>query len=122
MKNKFLKYLYSLYKDIFFRFFIDDMIGIIPESVTEPSNEFFRRADRAFEQFLLYQSYELQKRMLDEPKRGQLYEGMLLNIRLYQKLLLNARQIKKVVMSDPDNKKKDPLIGVQEFLQRSKAK
>lgn len=115
MLNKFLKFLYNRYETKFQDFLVESMVGYIPKDVHEPTVEFLKNGSEKLEKWLMFQSYQINRRAMTDFKNTERYQGMLVNIKTF--LLISAAKKQVRITKDKEVKKeKDPLEGVQKFL------
>ncbi len=110
-----LRYIYKRYKGQFEDFFIESLIGKIPDSINEPSIEFLQNARDGMEKWLLWQSYFLQKRQVNATKEDAMrIEGMLLYIRIIMSIIY--RKGKAPSASTEVKEDASPYMGINEFM------
>jgi len=112
-----LKIIFKLYKRQLTDLFIEDLIGEIPKSVNEPATDFLKTARVPLEKWLMYQSFQLQKRAMYSPKDAPTLNGCLLYIRVIM-AIVTKEKIKKIEPESPVVEK-NPLDGVKEFMSKS---
>lgn len=119
MLNKILKFLYNKYEKQFQDFFVESLIGYIPKDVNEPAIDFLKQGSERLEKWLLYQSYYLNRKAINDLKNAERYQGMLLNIKF---LLIVSAQKRKQKQYVKEEKKEsiDPMKGVETFLKGEK--
>jgi hypothetical protein len=121
MDKKKIKSLYKKYPQLFREVIVEDIIGEIPDSKMEPAADFMATAGAKWEKWLLYMSWILQRKSVSEPTRGDFYLGMLFLTKL---LLILASKKAPPEMRPQEGrskpKEKDPLKGVEEFINQNK--
>lgn len=146
MKNRFLNYIYRKNKKFFeskinFEELYDDnshyfdilslkqFIGYIPKSVNEPALKIFEDYGEAVEKWTLWQSWYINRKLINDPLKISFYHGMM----MYIKVLNTMSRIHKKTYIMPtsteqdDKKVESPWIdkaleGIAEFKSKLKEK
>ena len=115
MLNSILRFIYKRYETKFQDFMVESLVGYIPKDVHEPTVEFLKQGSEKLEKWLLFQSYQINRRAITDFKNTERYQGMLVNIKTFL-LISAAKQQKEIPKEKEREKEEDPLVGVEKFL------
>lgn len=110
-----LKLIFKLYRKRIEELFVDEIIGIAPASIKEPVFRLLREQQEPFQKWLVWSSWNIQKRLSLE-KGSEELKGILLHIRA---LMFIANESPKTPLVEPRQEKpSDPMDGVKKFLKK----
>ncbi len=106
---------------MFYEFFLEDTIGVIPKRVSAPTSEILTTLGDKWQEWLLWQIWVLQRKSVDNPKLSDIYMGMLLELQILLKI--SVRPNPKPLRSEspagksPEEVINEALKGVDAFSQ-----
>lgn len=112
------KYLFRTHRRFFEDAFLEDQIGHIPDSIQEPVADFLSNSGSRLISWFLWQSHQIQKKMIVEPQNSEVFRGMLLEIKIL--LMVASRKKDKPKVEAITEEELDPLAGVTDFLKHGK--
>lgn len=77
-----LEKIYAENKHIFELLLIKDFTGKIPKDVTEPALKIFEEHGESFERWILWNSYYINKKAVNDPLKISLYSGMMIYLKV----------------------------------------
>ena len=87
MKNVILRFLYSKYRSHFYGYFVEEMIGDIPLSVSEPAMTFLAQGKDKLQKWVLYWIQLVQMRVVTDKKDIEIQQGMILMLKIFLNLV-----------------------------------
>lgn len=102
---------------------IKDFVGYIPKDISEPALKVFEEYGEAFERWILWQSYYINKKAVNDPLKITLYNGMMIYLKVLQVMcMVNKRTyVPKEIKSDGEVDAPwidKALSGLKEFKQQ----
>lgn len=123
MKQKFLNFIYrnnkkffedkidltDLYdknKHFFDLLTVKEFVGHIPKSVNEPALKIFEDQSEMFEKWILWQSWYLNRKVINDPVKIGFYNGMM----VYLKVLYTIARVNKKTFIPPTPIQEEPKV------------
>lgn len=103
MKELFLKWVYRRYRQYFFNFFVEETIGQIPSSVSEPSMKFLANGKDKLTRWAHYWIHIIQSRITIDKREIEQQQGMILMLKIFVNLV--NRQAPPVVRQEGEEQK-----------------
>lgn len=72
-----LREIYNAHKSEFESFLVEDFTGYIPKEISEPTLKIFKEHGESFQKWILWQSYYINKKALNDIPNLQKYNGMM---------------------------------------------
>lgn len=111
-----LRFIFKRYRTQFENFFVEELIGDAPADVKAPVFDLLKQQRDPFMKWLVWNSWNIQKRMANDENRDVL-RGVLLFIRV----LMSIAGKESIVHEAPkDEKKLDPMTGIEKFKEMRK--
>ena len=107
MKRTILKLIFDKYRNYFFAFFVEEMVGSIPEHVQEPAMQFLANGREKMTKWILYWVNILQQRITTDKREIEVQQGMILMLKIFLNLVLKQpkprqREVPAKVEPKPD--------------------
>lgn len=120
IKRADLTELFENNKHFFELLLIKDFVGYIPENVNEPALKAFEDNGDAIEKWILWQSWYINRKALNDPTKILFYNGMMVYLKVLYTLANVNKKFKAPVINRQDTKVEIPWIeqalsGVQSF-------
>src|SRR5580692_955677 len=83
-------------KEYFELLLVKDFVGYIPKEISEPSLKIFQEHGEMFERWILWQSWYINRKALNDPLKIPFYNGMM----VYLKVLYTMARLHKQTYKD----------------------
>lgn len=119
MKRYLLKLIYLSYPKLFQDFLVEDLIGLVPKQIQEPSVAFLAKGKETLTKYFLYQAYIIQRRAIADVGNAERFHGMLVVMKFMLSLLETA-QPREAFRSLIEDKREDPVDKIDQFTKGMK--
>lgn len=116
MKEQFLKFLYKRYRRYFYSFFVEEMIGDIPESISEPSLTFLANGRDKLTRWAYYWVHLIQARIVTDPKEIATQQGMILMLKIFINLVKRQPLPRAEERGEPEEEPRDYAKEVEDTI------
>lgn len=99
MLDTILRMIYRRFKTRFQDYLVEEYLDKIPNRVKQDGFEVFHRYKRKFQKLNNYFAYHLHRRMANDPRNSERYQGMFVQLKMYDQIIQGR--------PDPDEEVKD---------------
>lgn len=85
-----LKYLLTFHKSQLIEAIITDYFGSIPSNVSDPAIYILQEKRTSIDKWIAFQSFVLQRKMVNDPKNTQVLYGMLVQLKLMSHMIASG--------------------------------
>lgn len=111
-----MKYIYNLFAAKIRRELVDELMSAVPAKVRNPALRVMADNKYKMERMCMFMAHELHRKMVQDRKHSELYEGQLLQIKLFLAMIQTAEQEeKKTVTQKEDDVLEKARKGVSDF-------
>ena len=118
MKNTVLRFIYSKYRSHFYGFFVQEMIGDVPQKIEEPALTFLANGKDKLEQWCLYWVHLIQMRIVTDKKDIETQQGMILMLKIFLSLVRKQTPARVVTKGKVEEPKEDFAAKVEEDIRK----
>lgn len=135
MKEKLLRFLFKTNKKFFLDLTLEDLYGQIPKQVSDPGIAVLLEQKSKFDRLFMWQAYVLQRRMVFNPKEGEMLMGMLIQIKMFSHMIAGgvatteeSAGVSSAAKAAEDRKRREEvelesaITGVENFINKSPTK
>jgi hypothetical protein len=120
MKNVILRFLYSKYRSHFYGYFVEEMIGDIPQKIQEPAMTFLAQGKDKIEKWCWYWITLIQSRIVTDKSDIETQQGMILLLKIFMNTVKAQHPPRVEEKGEPEPPKVDHAANLEETIRAFK--
>lgn len=119
MKKIVLSYLFYKYRDFFEEKMVEEFMAKTSDEVKEPALDFLAHGKQKLEKWILFQSYFMQRKAVNDISKAQFYQGAMLYLAIFLKVISQHKVIRteipkgKEIGESPEEKTKKAISDLK---------